>query len=241
VKFNRLGIALLSCLMCVGIARAQDRPDQQTPKPDQPAPQQDETSSPSRKWPPFGIALGVALREVVPAGDSTSTYTTATPLVRFIPRNHRKGLVPALRLGLGQQPTTLVDAGSGQTAGSVHLRPLMLGAGWSQPVGQRLTLVFTGTAGYSWNGVDATDNGHGSPRLLVPSTVVGVGNSSAWELSGRAWFDVTPRVGVLVGTNFLLTRPNLRLATGTTLPWSANQVRIDVGVAFTVLKPLVRH
>jgi hypothetical protein len=40
------------------------------------------------------------------------------------------------------------------------------------------------------------------------------------------------------GVSFLSTHPELTLADGTRQRWNANQVRIEAGVAFTVLKPL---
>jgi hypothetical protein len=209
-------------------------PQTQTPTP------ADEEKEPTRKWPPFGLAFGAGVRVTAPTGDSTTAFVTPTPVARFVPRAHRSGLVPAIRLGLGKQRTTLVETtAAGQTqVGSVYVRPLTFGLGWSQPVAHRVSMVFSGSAGYSWNGFDPTDNGRGHPQLLLPSSVVNISNSFAWELSSRAWFDLTPRVSFLGGLSFLATRPDLTLADGSTRAWSANQIRIEAGIAFTVLKPL---
>jgi hypothetical protein len=238
-----LTLSLVSVTLCATRAHAQERsqPPSSTQAPAAAqAPAQAQDATPERKWPPFGLAIGVGIREIVPTGDSTSNFTTLTPVARFIPRDHRAGLVPAIRLGLGKQRTTLVESvGAGQTqSGSVFVRPLTLGLGWSQPVANRMSMVFSGTAGYSWNGFDASDNGRGHPQLLVPVSVVDVKNSFAWELSGRAWFDINPRVSLMGGVAFLSTHPDLTLADGSTRPWNASQLRIEGGVAFTVLKPL---
>ena len=72
----------------------------------------DEDAGAGRKWPPFGIAIGAGIREIIPAGDSTSGYTTPTPVIRFIPPSYRRGFVPAFRLGIGKQRTTLIESGS---------------------------------------------------------------------------------------------------------------------------------
>jgi hypothetical protein len=207
------------------------------------APAADEEASSTRKWPPFGIALGVGVREIVPEGDSTSGYTTLTPVARFIRNGHRAGLVPAFRIGLGKQRTTLIESGAAGDVqvGSIYVRPLTAGLGWSQPVANRLSMVFSGTVGYSWNGFQSDDNGRGHPQLRLPSTVVDIGNSFAWELSGRAWFDINPRVSLMGGLSFLSTRPDLTLADGSTRTWNASQLRIEAGIAFTVLKPLRRR
>jgi hypothetical protein len=238
VKFLASSLTLL--LVCLTIAAGSVTA--QSPPPTQPPDAAQEPTSPERKWPPFGLAIGVGVRETIPAGDSTTSLTTVTPVARFIKRDYRAGLVPAFRFSVGKQRTTLIEStATGQTEmGSLYLRPLTLGLGWSQPVAHRLSMVFSASAGYSWNGFDGTDNGRGHPRLLLPTTVVDVSNSFAWELSGRAWYDLNPRVSVLIGSSFLGTRPDLTLADGSMRHWNASQVRVDVGVAFTVLKPLQR-
>ncbi len=73
----------------------------------------------------------------------------------------------------------------------------------------------------------------------MPGSVVSVGNSFATELSSRVWFDVTDRVSLMAGLSFLHTRPELTLSDGTRRPWSADQLRLQTGIAFTILKP--RH
>jgi hypothetical protein len=209
----------------------------------------DANAGAERKWPPFGIAIGAGIREIIPAGDSTSGYVTPTPVIRFIPRSYRRGLVPAFRLGIGKQRTTLIESsspsggasgsGAGQTeVGSIFIRPLTAGLGWSQPVANRMSIVFSATAGYSWNGFDATDNGRGHPQLFIPAAVASIGNSFVWDVSSRAWVDLNPRVSLVGGISFLSTHPQLTLADGSTRGWNANQVRIEAGIAFTVLKPL---
>src|SRR5436190_14174891 len=92
----------------------------------------DDDAAAERKWPPFGIAIGAGIREIIPAGDSTSGYITPTPVIRFIPRSYRRGFVPAFRLGIGKQRTTLIE--SQTEVGSIFIRPLTAGLGWSQPV-----------------------------------------------------------------------------------------------------------
>lgn len=231
-----LTLSLVSVTLGAGRASAQE-PPAQAPATQGPA---DQESASERKWPPFGLAIGGGIREIIPTGDSTTALTTVTPIARFVPRDYRAGLVPAIRIGLGKQRTTLVDTvGPGQTQmGSVFVRPLTLGLGWSQPVANRMSMVFSGTAGYSWNGFDVTDNGRGHPQLLLPAAVVDIKNSFAFELSSRAWFDINPRVSLMGGIAFLSTHPDLTLADGSTRPWNASQLRIEGGIAFTVLKPL---
>jgi hypothetical protein len=252
LSLSLLSMLLLSCTMGASRASAQEQPPAAPQRAPQPAPQPaptstsaaDEESTPTRKWPPFGLALGVGVREIVPEDDSTSGYTTLTPVARFIRNGKRAGLVPAFRIGLGKQRTTLIESGGAAgdvEVGSVYVRPLTAGLGWSQPVAQRLSMVFSGMVGYSWNGFEGDDNGRGHPQLRLPSAVVDISNSFAWELSGRAWFDLNSRVSLMGGLSFLSTRPDLTLADGSTRAWNASQLRIEAGVAFTVLKPLRRR
>ena len=222
--FTRAFVLMLVVIAMTSVrASAQDRDD-------------DADAGAPRKWPPFGIAIGAGIREIIPAGDSTSGYTTPTPVIRFIPRSYRRGWVPAFRLGIGKQRTTLIE--SQNEVGSIFIRPLTAGLGWAQPVANRMSIVFSATAGYSWNGFDATDNGRGHPRLLLPTAVAGIDNSFVWDLSSRAWVDLNPHVSVVGGLSFLSTHPRLTLADGSTRGWNANQLRIEAGIAFTVLKPL---
>jgi len=248
VKSKVLGVTMLAGVLFAGIAGAQERapdppnrPDTQDQPISSPAPAVE--SSTGRKWPPFGIALGPGVVGLVPTGDSTSSQANVTVIARFIRSGRRAGLVPAFRFGLREQSTALVDSSGSYTAtfGSVHIRPLMAGAGWSQPIGERLSTVFSATVGYSWNGVDANDHTSGRTQLVVPSGVVSVENSLAWELSSRLWFDVSPRISLMAGVAFLQTRPELTLSDGSTRSWSADQVRLQGGITFTVLKPAHGH
>jgi hypothetical protein len=241
VKSIVLGVMVLAGVLFAGVAGAQQRaPDPPNPpdRPDQatPSPAPADASTTGRKWPPFGIALGPGVLGIVPTGDSTTSQASVTLVVRFIRSRRRAGLVPAF--SLRGQSTALVDASGAGTAtfGSVHIRPVMAGAGWSQPIGGRLSTVFAATVGYSWNGVDASDHAGGRPRLVVPSSVASIQNSLASEVSSRLWLDITPRISVMAGVAFLRTRPEIALSDGSTRRWNADQVRLQSGIAFTVLK-----
>jgi len=244
LKLPGVALALFVGVWGAGIGRAsaqEPQPQTTTAPPDQPAPQAaTEETSPGRKWPPFGIGIGPGVLGLVPTGDSTNPQASLTVVGRFIRSRRRPaGLVPALRFSLGGQKTELITSNA-VAYGSVHVRPLMGGVGWSQPIADRVSTVFSVVVGYSWNGLDLSDlKTSGRPRLTEPGAVVSVGNSFATELSSRLWFDVTNRVSLMAGLSFLHTRPELTLNDGTTRPWSADQLRLQTGIAFTILKP--RH
>jgi hypothetical protein len=222
-RLTAIPFLLLLMVTCADRALAQDPPDANAAANANAAAAAEDAP---RKWPKFGIAIGAGVREILPADASTSGYTTPTPILRFIPRNYRQGFIPAFRLGLGTQRTTLIA--NGDESGSIFVRPLTAGIGYAKPVAQRLSMVFSA-------------NGRGRPRLTLPASVVGIDNSFAWELSSRAWLDLNPRVSLVGGIAFLATHPELTLVDGSRRRWNASQLRLEGGIAFTVLKPLPRR
>jgi len=49
--------------------------------------------------------------------------------------------------------------------------------------------------------------------------------------------DINSRISLMTSAAFWQTRPQLALADGTTRTWRADQVRLQAGIAFTILKP----
>jgi hypothetical protein len=193
---------------------------------------------PEEKGRSWGLALGVAMRFETPTGEETTGSASGPAFVLRIMRR-KSGLVPAIRLGLTPERTTLVDARSVNeaTMGSLSLRPVMGGVGWWQQVGHRTSVQLAGTVGYSWNKLDLENHGSGDLRLALPRQVVKVENSPAWEISGQVWYDVTSRISVMASAAYLQARPDIEFADGSTKVWHADQVRVQAGVAFAVLKP----
>jgi hypothetical protein len=112
----------------------------------------------------------------------------------------------------------------------------MAGLGWVQPIAPRLSLVASGVAGYSFNRVDQAKTPARASRLVLSEPVDRIDNSFAWELAGRLWYDVHPRIYLMAGASFLRTRPTLTLASGSERSWKADHFRIEMGVAVLVLK-----
>jgi hypothetical protein len=63
-----------------------------------------------------------------------------------------------------------------------------------------------------------------------------IDNSLALEFGGRLWFDLLPRTYLMGGISFLRTRPALTLADGSREVWKADRFRLEMGVAFLVLR-----
>lgn len=226
-------------MLCVTAASAAAQAAAPAPPPPAPAQTTMSASEPSQeKGRSWGLALGVAMRVETPVGDETTGSASGPAFVLRITRR-RSGLVPAIRLGLTPERTTLVDARSASeaTMGSLSLRPIMAGVGWWQPLGHRTSVQIAGTVGYSWNKLDLENHGSGDLRLAVPGQVANVKNSAAWEVSGQVWYDVTSRISLLASAAVLQARPEITFADGTTKVWRADQLRVQAGVAFAVLKP----
>ena len=190
-----------------------------------------------RWWPPMDLAIGAGFKWQFPLEQAASNSTIVEIIGRPSPRA-RAGLIPQGRMGMPARTTAAVS-GSGdgpQGFGGLRLRPLMAGLGWVQPIVPRLSLVASGVAGYSLNSVDKTETPARASRLVLSEAVDRIDNSFAWELAGRLWYDLHPRIYLMGGASFLRTRPTLTLVSGTQQAWKADQIRIETGVAFLVLR-----
>lgn len=123
--------------------------------------------------------------------------------------------------------------------GSVNLRPLMGGIRWSRPIRPRVAAELFAVTGYSFNGFDEAEDGEErpeGPRVVLPSSVSTVSNSWVWEAGARLWFELHPRVAFTTGLSYLRTRPSVTLLDGSQRSWDGDRVRIEAGIAFTLVK-----
>jgi hypothetical protein len=173
----------------------------------------------------------------MPVEDTEWTDTTLDIVMRPRPRV-KSGFVPQGRMGVRPQTTAAVsskEAGA-EGFGSLRLRPFMAGLGYVQPISPRLSVVASGMAGYSFNKVDTAETPADVPRLVLARPVYRIDNSLALEFGGRLWFDLLPRTYLMGGISFLRTRPALTLADGSREVWKADRFRLEMGVAFLVLR-----
>jgi len=190
-----------------------------------------------RWWPPFDLAVGAGFEWQFPLEQAASNGTIVEVIGRPSPRT-KAGIIPMGRMGIPARTTAAVSGnGAGaQGFGALRLRPLMAGLGWVQPIAPRLSLVASGVAGYSFNSVDKAETPANASRLVLSEPVDRIDNSFAWELAGRLWYDVHPRIYLMGGASFLRTRPTLTFVSGSQQAWKADQIRIETGVAFLVLR-----
>lgn len=207
---------------------------------------------PPRWWQKMGVALGPGIRIERVADDATTDDVTVdfTLINRaggggglpFDPFNRQwKGFAPALRLSVIPRRTAAVDMleEGAVYLGRVNLRPLMGGIRWSRPIRPRVAAELFAVTGYSFNGFDEAEDGEErpeGPRVVLPSSVSTVSNSWVWEAGARLWFELHPRVAFTTGLSYLRTRPSVTLLDGSQRSWDGDRVRIEAGIAFTLVK-----
>jgi hypothetical protein len=190
-----------------------------------------------RWWPPFDLAIGPGIKWQMPLDEAASNDTIIDLIMRPSPRT-RAGIIPQGRMNVRPWTTAAVsgDEAGAQEFGRLRLRPFMAGLGWVQPIAPRLSAVAAGVAGYSFNSVDKGETPSGGPRLVLPDAIDRIDNSFVWEVSGRLWYDVHPRIYLMGGVSFLRTRPTLTFVSGSQASWKADYLRMETGVAFLVLR-----
>jgi len=150
----------------------------------------------------------------------------------------RAGLVPAFRFDIFPKRVSVVDTvtESANEPGTIRMRSLMAGLGWSQPLGKSVSAVITAVAGESFNSLAlGTGNVHGVP-FDVAASPASIADGMAWEVSGRVWHRLRPSIVILTGISYFRTRPELTYADGTQRRSNFDTVRADVGVAFTIYR-----
>ena len=179
------------------------------------------------------IALGAGVGLVVPSEDHMSPQVSVGPLFRF--GENEKGWAPAIGLGW---TSGVLDGSLGAADGEyaeVRIRPVMAGVSHTWHHGQ-WSYEASLTAGYAFNSVDLLDEG----RRIFPGASnvdVEISNSFALAPRFRAWYDVNNRVGWMVGTSLMFTRPELTFQSGSstvTKQVGGASLQLNTGIAFRV-------
>lgn len=207
-----------------------------------------DSTSRLRRWLNFdhiGIAVGpsVTVRRSGWMSSDEVTPGIAGGFFRgagFGDREHA-GLVPAFRFDIFPRRLSVVDttsaaAGTANAPGTIRMRSLMAGLGWSQPLGQSTSAVISGVLGRAFNSISsATTSTRGAP-FDVATSPASIGDAAEWEVSGRVWHRLRPRIVILTGISYDRMRPTLAFADGAQRTSNFDTVRADLGVAFTIYK-----
>lgn len=133
-----------------------------------------------------------------------------------------------LELPIVGQPTRL---------GSIHVRPIMAGYGYTRRLG-RTAIGAKVAGGYAFNNL-SVNNALRQAYLNDFDTWVSGNIANSWVVMPQAgvWYDLTSRVGVNVSLGYLLNRPIVTLTTATARTherWNADMVTLSFGVVYGV-------
>lgn len=236
------------------VAQAQTAEEQESPttREADPAPPPPDPSDPPRWWQRIRLAIGPGIVTERASGQGTSDDLTVDVAIingsrrAFLPFGllrglNKAGFTPAVRLSIRPRQTSAVDTlqRGARSFGHISLRPLMGGVRWSHGLSSNLSVELFGVAGYSFNSFDVNDNDErpgDEPRVVLPAAVASVDDSVAWEMGGKIWVDLHPRVALTTGASFMRTKPQVTLIDGSRRPWDGSRVRMEAGVVFAILK-----
>jgi len=128
-------------------------------------------------------------------------------------------------------------AGQRTTLASIHVRPLMVGYGYTRKTGP-LSVEVKGSVGYAFNDM-TLDEAARQVYLQRLGTYVtgGVDNSLVLKPEVNIWYDIAPRIGLNFSAGYLFTRPEVTLTTlaGTTTGRrNADMIVLSVGVVYGI-------
>ncbi len=128
-------------------------------------------------------------------------------------------------------------AGLRTTLGSIHVRPLLFGYGYTRKTGPVLVEV-KGMVGYAFNSMKLGDGARQAYLDRLDTYVSGgVDNSFVLKPEVNIWYDIAPRVGLNFSAGYLFTRPEVTLTTlagTTTTRWNADMIVLSVGVVYGI-------
>jgi hypothetical protein len=205
-------------------------------------------------WQRFNVAVGPGVRIERLTTDLAASELTFTPVLinrrvagggrswfGWLGGGSRDGLAPTFTLNLRARRTEIVNTleSDGISFGDLNLRPIMAGVRWRRTVRPKWTAEIFGMTGYSFNDFNPADGdeepGRG-PRAVLPRAVATIDNSWAWQVGGKVWFDVLPRLSLMTGASFLGTRPRYTLTDGSAYVWDGDRLSVDIGIAVVLFK-----
>ena len=186
---------------------------------DRTAPQIESSEIESR---PGLLTVGVGAGRTSPRAATLEHRLAISPLVKF---GSPQGLGPAI--GFDWFHADLTSADNAAPIGRVHVRPIMLGLGYTL-TSERFSFSPSIVAGFAFNSLTISDT---IPTGGLP---VSVDNSFAWRVGVSTWYDVTTRTAINVSAGYLDTSLRLGVVnggrlTGRTVAGDTVMVRLGLG------------
>ena len=190
----------------------------------------------------FGIAIGPSVGFRRPGWASANQlslgFAGGFSLGADSTHHRHAGLIPAFSVDIFPKHVFAIDTatGSANVTSMISARSVMAGLGWSQPLSGAVSAVVTGSAGYVFNSVGTTTRTGGSSQFAVSAPPASIANSTAWNLTGRLWYQPHSRLVVLGGLSYYHTRPALALVGASPQAWNMDEFRAQLGVAYTIYR-----
>jgi len=128
-------------------------------------------------------------------------------------------------------------AGQPTALGSLHVRPVMVGYGYTRRRGH-VSIEVSGMVGYAFNHLSVGGQFRQAYLEKLGTWVSGhAHNSFVAKPQVSIWYDIAPRVGLNFSAGYLLTRPDITLTTGAgaqTMRWNADMAVLSVGIVYGI-------
>jgi len=168
------------------------------------------------------VALGASVNVMKPSESALGgTRTTVSPTLGVAPT---KGIGFTYGLSWFEQRLALEDIGGPLADGELHIRPIMLGAGYT--FGSERTLIsVSAVGGYSINTLKIDDDTRGGPGEIE------ISHSPVIRPGIRLWRSLHEHFGLSVFGGYVITRPKLTID-GTERTLKADYAVFSVGGAY---------
>jgi hypothetical protein len=168
------------------------------------------------------VALGASVNLMKPSESALGgTRTTVSPTLGVAPT---KGIGFTYGLSWFEQRLPLEDIGGPLAEGELHIRPVMLGAGYT--FGSERTLIsVSAVGGYSINTLKIDDDTRRGPGEIE------ISHSPVVRPGIRLWRTLHEHFGVSVFGGYVITRPKLTID-GTERTLKADYAVFSVGGAY---------
>jgi hypothetical protein len=122
--------------------------------------------------------------------------------------------------------------------GDVKLRPLMIGIDYKMPRG-RWTWAAGMSAGWAINSIDTPDDYRARAMAVtgVDDLWVDVHNSLVWGPRVKGWYDISPKVSLMVESAYLVMRPALDIRSAgmsSSLRLNADALVLKAGIVYGI-------
>jgi hypothetical protein len=169
---------------------------------------------PARAQADSSVSLGVGFSVTTPTNDAAGTDVGPGFVIRL--RGGLGGFGPAIGMSWFTTPVHTDVGGEQVELGSISVRPLMFGAGYSRELSRRLNWNSSLAVGIAFGHARGTSAlKEAFERLGVGQVGVKVANAFAWRVSTGLWIDLGPRIGMTISVGYLGVQPDITITTAT--------------------------